>query len=491
MKYIVAILLASTAIASAQTQTDFKANTPISSSGVNSAFGSKLDVSKLGQANGPAKLNGNLAVTGLFDAMRSTPTGIQTPASGQPGDNQALPSVNCTPVAQTGGVAGICFNMDAPATLPVLPPGNNSRPNSGTSATTVSIGLENYNTAIGGTAVGLYTGVEAQPGSGGPTWALNSVTNIHSGAQHGGAGYEMDINNVSCDPGITGTPTCGATYGLWLTGLTGFSNSVGLLVTKGGGPGTNPLWHIGVDVTSAEVSAYQDTSSATSSYQDSGTHSVGIHLGGTYGGAAITMSATNAQNGLIHWDSIPSQAGGAATTFALNPADSSIANGQKGMTLAFGGHDGLQMDQSGDVMTQGYLNPQGNLGSLSTGLPTNGLTLGWNLTNGSQESDILISGGTGDPALSIYAVNASGALTTAKGSPITDLSGTGVWTAVGFKTNTKSVANLNSTLPCSAATKGQRAAASDATAPTFLGVLVGGGAIATPAFCNGTAWVAG
>ena len=45
------------------------------------------------------------------------------------------------------------------------------------------------------------------------------------------------------------------------------------------------------------------------------------------------------------------------------------------------------------------------------------------------------------------------------------------------------------TLP--AGTIGMRTYVTDALAPTFLGVLVGGGAIKAPAFYNGTAWVVG
>lgn len=46
------------------------------------------------------------------------------------------------------------------------------------------------------------------------------------------------------------------------------------------------------------------------------------------------------------------------------------------------------------------------------------------------------------------------------------------------------------TLPA-AGTAGRRAHVTDATAPTFLGALVGGGAVKTPVFDNGVAWVAG
>ena len=48
------------------------------------------------------------------------------------------------------------------------------------------------------------------------------------------------------------------------------------------------------------------------------------------------------------------------------------------------------------------------------------------------------------------------------------------------------------TLPtCNAGAAGTQAHVTDAAAPAFLVALVGGGAIVSPAFCNGTAWVAG
>lgn len=48
------------------------------------------------------------------------------------------------------------------------------------------------------------------------------------------------------------------------------------------------------------------------------------------------------------------------------------------------------------------------------------------------------------------------------------------------------------TLPaCVAASRGARATVTDATAPAFLAALVGGGAVVSPAFCDGTKWVAG
>jgi hypothetical protein len=47
------------------------------------------------------------------------------------------------------------------------------------------------------------------------------------------------------------------------------------------------------------------------------------------------------------------------------------------------------------------------------------------------------------------------------------------------------------TLPSYKVTMGRRAYVTDATAPTFLGTLTGGGTVVCPVFYNGTAWVAG
>ena len=58
------------------------------------------------------------------------------------------------------------------------------------------------------------------------------------------------------------------------------------------------------------------------------------------------------------------------------------------------------------------------------------------------------------------------------------------------KTVTIGAAFTVATLP-TAGTQGRRTWVTDATAPTFLGTLTGGGAVVTPVFDNGSAWVAG
>lgn len=62
----------------------------------------------------------------------------------------------------------------------------------------------------------------------------------------------------------------------------------------------------------------------------------------------------------------------------------------------------------------------------------------------------------------------------------------------GFEASTLRTATAYTvaTLPA-AGTAGRRAYVTDATAPTFLGALTGGGSVVCPVFDNGTAWVAG
>jgi hypothetical protein len=59
---------------------------------------------------------------------------------------------------------------------------------------------------------------------------------------------------------------------------------------------------------------------------------------------------------------------------------------------------------------------------------------------------------------------------------------------VGVITPPKTVATLG---VCNSSTEGARSAVRDATSPTFLSTLTGGGTVHSPAYCNGTAWVAG
>lgn len=98
------------------------------------------------------------------------------------------------------------------------------------------------------------------------------------------------------------------------------------------------------------------------------------------------------------------------------------------------------------------------------------------------------SGGTF--SLTVKTLSGTNALLVNNAGDVTvnDGSANGNWGAATLATTT---AYTVSTLPSATGRRGYRAYVTDATAPTFLGALTGGGAVVCPVFCNGTAWVAG
>lgn len=92
--------------------------------------------------------------------------------------------------------------------------------------------------------------------------------------------------------------------------------------------------------------------------------------------------------------------------------------------------------------------------------------------------------GTGVGGNIIFQVAPAGTAGTAQNTLATAM------TVYNTKTVAVGVAFTVATLPA-AGTQGRRAWVTDATAPTFLGALTGGGAVVSPVFDNGTAWVAG
>ena len=104
-------------------------------------------------------------------------------------------------------------------------------------------------------------------------------------------------------------------------------------------------------------------------------------------------------------------------------------------------------------------------------------TAGANLTiNGSQST------GTGVGGDIIFQVAPAGTAGSTQNALATALR------VYNTKTVAVGVAYTVATLP-TAGTQGRRAWVTDATAPTFLGALAGGGAVVCPVFDNGTAWV--
>lgn len=111
------------------------------------------------------------------------------------------------------------------------------------------------------------------------------------------------------------------------------------------------------------------------------------------------------------------------------------------------------------------------------------------------------------PAVTASSGNSTATLTAALSSSLTVNAGSGSVTmngsgtalggnvTMGSASNTvlngaiSTVSALNTNHACNSGLKGAQAAVTDATSPTFLGALTGGGSVFTPVVCNGSAWV--
>lgn len=115
-------------------------------------------------------------------------------------------------------------------------------------------------------------------------------------------------------------------------------------------------------------------------------------------------------------------------------------------------------------------------------------------------NSVLLTGTAGStaPSVSVQSTNTDSNLSlAAKGVGTIDTTYSitargGVVATTLQSTTTSTVSNVVSTFgSCGGGTTGKRGVVTDATAPTFLGALVGGGTVVSPIFCNGSSWVSG
>ena len=180
--------------------------------------------------------------------------------------------------------------------------------------------------------------------------------------------------------------------------------------------------------------------------------------------------------------------------------------------FAYAGHDGLHIDAEAAPAWRLGLTGKGELGFVSSGVPAP-LTLTSKATSrtfgrttpapgvvnierlalGAGPDARVMTNGAAAPQTS---GNAQGEIVFNRaptpGAPmgwaLTDRGSPDVWRPLGPVGGATTVAGLGK---CGAANLGQRSAVSDAAQPSFLGKLTGGGSTVAPAFCNGSAWVAG
>ena len=188
--------------------------------------------------------------------------------------------------------------------------------------------------------------------------------------------------------------------------------------------------------------------------------------------ATITLKTT--VTGIVKGNGTALSAAISGTDYAPPTSGSSIlkGNGAGGFSNAISGNDYAPATSGSSILFGNGLGGFSNV-TIGTNLTFSAGTL--NATSSMVYPSAGIPNSTGSAWGTSYAVTGTGNVVLDNKPTIKEpIVGTGFTVA---------------TLP--AGTIGMRTYVTDALAPTFLGVLVGGGAIKAPAFYNGTAWVAG
>ncbi len=198
-----------------------------------------------------------------------------------------------------------------------------------------------------------------------------------------------------------------------------------------------------------------------------------------FGANLATLLATGGQNTLVGHSLLTAGGAGAAT-------QNTIVGYNCGNAITSGGPNVLIGVNIGNAITNAYGNVCLGSSTANSLTGSNNVVIGYNLGGASLTSganNTIVGGGYALPA------NVSNTFYAIAGNvPLIIADATSVRPQKPIIAPGYTVATLPA---ASAALKGARAHVTDATAPSWLGALTGGGAVACPVFCNGTAWVAG
>ena len=320
------------------------------------------------------------------------------------------------------------------------------------------------------TTAGVYAQVNGSTvgpfGTGGGTLTVGST------ATSGGAAGQIMFDTGSVLSESSGLTFASATRKLTVGGPATFSagtsnsyaawNTSGINFIQNAATFTDTSTAASGSVTAAYMNYF-----GTQTYAATNTSVSVLNLYGTYfsapaAGTNVTLSGPSYAVGM---DTIYVNGTGTCVIGGNNSAGSSI-NMHTGQTTGT-----IQIGGSGTNTT----------GSITIGLGRGSQTL--NLATGTQGSGVTktINFGTGGVSGSTTVIS----IGSTAGTSTTTLNGSTIATGT-IQTQGYTVA----TLP-TAGVVGRRAHVTDATLPTFLGTLTGGGTVKCPVFDNGTAWVAG
>lgn len=265
--------------------------------------------------------------------------------------------------------------------------------------------------------------------------------------------------------GLTGNYTnsvmAGKDAGRWNATATGGVNLIGI--------GNSALFG------SAATTAKDLIAVGTGSLQNVTSANQGVAIGTSAG----QTSTTDSNFVFIGWKSATASVGSVSSTCVgyftcggtgFSASNDVVIGATAGSLLTSGGNNTLIGKDSGLIMTTGGGNVCVGKSSCST------------TTSGN--NNIIIGTVNAVAAGTSATINIGGIITsTGTAAPATSLTAVaGILGTVGT-----TVAGLPT---CNGTATGYRAYVTDALAPSFLTILVGGGSVIAPAFCNGTNWIA-
>ncbi|WP_158810469.1 Gp138 family membrane-puncturing spike protein [Beijerinckia sp. L45] len=234
--------------------------------------------------------------------------------------------------------------------------------------------------------------------------------------------------------------------------------------------GPNGTHHKTVDPSTAAASAEFDPFSQATTFFEHILHpSNGHAVNATDGGTTHSTSMT-------HTDGFKAAANNGAHSLSAHPTNGTSILSSVAHTLQA---PNASLDKSGNQTNRGSSTSQGNITSSSGNVSApSGAISGQSGSFGSLT-------GIGGAVMALIKAAAGSFSSIATGS----MQSTGPVAAPTIQTNQPYTV---ATLPTpSLLLQGTRAFVTDATSPSFMQALVGGGIIVCPAFCDGTQWVAG
>lgn len=309
---------------------------------------------------------------------------------------------------------------------------------------------------VNGGTVGVYGAATSSNNlSNSDIWGANFLVSANAGAGRGVWGAEIDVNANSSATGVR-------YYGVDVTGIGSVNPDVGVIVERA----DSSIWQVGERLTNSSLALDIPASSVLTS---------GIAIGSP---SAITNTLITSKQLINNGDNIVLQrfTDTSPTGYFLRGVNST--NSTNLFLIDVNGNAAVQnmvamdgLTVSGGLTQNTTANSDTEYGSTTA---ANTPYYDWHSSGNNIDYDSRIIASGGSATVGTGTLDFIDALTQFTSIQASVTIQPGIYTV--------------STLPA-AGTKGREAVVTDATAPTYLGTLTGGGTVVTPVMDNGSAWV--